>query len=204
MKKYLMLILLVFLFISSDASPILYKHYLPDLYAKYYGDKKDYFIGMDTNKIVQKMYRPRALNFYAQITGNGRIAFSIIDWALSYKIPINLCFALAKVESQFNPLAVGYNSDRSIDYGTLQLNSYSFKLPRHVLLDIDTNVKLGLGYFQYCYETCSTPDLAIVGYNMGVTQALKGFIPEMRKSYVASILEYEKYLDRLFNEYDWR
>ena len=47
--------------------------------------------------------------------------------ARRYKVPAALLWAVAKVESGFNPTAVNWNRNGSLDYGVMQINSFWLK-----------------------------------------------------------------------------
>lgn len=68
-----------------------------------------------------------------------------------YSVPIGLLYAIARVESNFNPSAINRNTNGSTDYGIMQINSRWFGtlekdfgiLPRHVAGDTCTNIHVG-------------------------------------------------------------
>lgn len=90
-------------------------------------------------------------------------AFCFEEAGETYGVPPGLLWAIAKVESNFNPAAVCYNRDGSYDYGVMQINSrWAGRLgPRlwNSLNDPCTNVKVGasiladcLGRYGYTWE----------------------------------------------------
>lgn len=90
-------------------------------------------------------------------------AFCFEEAGETYGVPPGLLWAIAKVESNFNPAAVGYNRDGSYDYGVMQINSRwadRFGLSLwNSLGDPCTNVKVGafiladcLGRYGYTWE----------------------------------------------------
>ncbi len=90
-------------------------------------------------------------------------AFCFEEAGRMYGVAPGLLWAIAKVESNFNPSAVGYNRDGSYDYGVMQINSrWADRLGLDVwntLADPCTNVKTGaailadcLGRYGYTWE----------------------------------------------------
>jgi soluble lytic murein transglycosylase-like protein len=90
-------------------------------------------------------------------------AFCFDEAGTTYGVPPGLLWAIAKVESNFNPAAIGYNRDGSYDYGVMQINSrWADQLGLQVwntLNDPCTNVKVGasiladcLGRYGYTWE----------------------------------------------------
>lgn len=47
--------------------------------------------------------------------------------ASRYHVPAALLWAVAKVESGFNPTAINWNRNGSLDYGVMQINSFWLK-----------------------------------------------------------------------------
>jgi soluble lytic murein transglycosylase-like protein len=178
-------------------------------YNQYKEYHQNYFSGNDINRLVSKIFRPKVLNFYCKITeANGQIVNNIINYALKYDLPLHLTFALAYKESGFNPNATNYNTGGSKDRGLFQLNNIYFKFNNERdVYNIEINTMHGLRYLRFCYEVANyNSAIAVLSYNMGSSNALRcnGVIPNFRKDYVNSILSYEKYLDRRFNEYGWK
>ena len=185
--------------------------FLIDLYkAHYHRATSSYFSRTDINLFVKSLNHDEVIKFFTQFTKNKAISESIIKWALHYNVPINLCFALANTESEgFIPTACGYNRDQlgritSIDRGLFQLNSLCFNLTAQQFFDIDTNCNYGIRYLSECLRNTETAPLALIAYNMGLSVAQNGRVPDMREEYVNKILAYEAELDMAFNSYAWR
>jgi soluble lytic murein transglycosylase-like protein len=83
-------------------------------------------------------------------------AFCFEEAGKTYGVPPGLLWAIAKVESGFNPTAVCRNRDGSYDYGVMQINSrWADHLGRHTwnsLYDPCTNVKVGASILADCLE----------------------------------------------------
>jgi soluble lytic murein transglycosylase-like protein len=90
-------------------------------------------------------------------------AFCFEDAAEAHGVPAGLLWAIAKVESGFDPLAVQVNGDGSVDFGVMQINSSWVgrwpEVTEDALRDPCTNVHIGakvladcLARFGYTWE----------------------------------------------------
>lgn len=83
-----------------------------------------------------------------------RSAFCFEEAGQTYGVPPGLLWAIAKVESGFDPEAVCYNDDGSYDYGVMQINSrWAASLGPKVwntLNDPCANVKVGARILADC------------------------------------------------------
>lgn len=137
-----------------------------------------------------------ALLGLALLLPRGAQAFCFEEAGETYGVPPGLLWAIAKVESNFDPAAVCYNRDGSYDYGVMQINSSwasRLGLPLwNKLNDPCTNVKVGayiladcLGRYGYtwegigCYNAISLDKRAAYARNVIVV------IEQMRKNAAA-------------------
>jgi soluble lytic murein transglycosylase-like protein len=93
------------------------------------------------------------LAFIASVPRESK-AFCFDEAGQTYGVPPSLLWAIAKVESGFDPGAVCYNDDGSYDYGVMQINSsWAARLGLKVWNTLDdpcTNVKVGAWILSDC------------------------------------------------------
>ena len=71
------------------------------------------------------------------------------DSARTFNVPVKLLVAIARVESEFNPYAIHYNTNGSIDIGLMQINSIHLPflakhgIAKQSLYNACTNIKVG-------------------------------------------------------------
>ena len=96
----------------------------------------------------------------------------VLKYADEYQIDPLLVFAMIKAESNFNKDAVS----KSNAVGLMQLmdttaeelaNKLNIEYTKNVLLDPETNIKLGTKYYQELYERYGNEVLALAAYNAG-------------------------------------
>jgi len=76
-------------------------------------------------KIVSKyLLIPIIIVFYLS---SDAFCFCFDEAACRYNISADILYAIAKVESNFNPGAVNWNKNGSYDYGIMQINSDGIK-----------------------------------------------------------------------------
>lgn len=112
-------------------------------------------------------------------------------------IPVHLALALIKIESNYNPYAVNLvNKNGSIDFGLMQLNSYSFPfLSQQEIFDIRKNLQYGLNYLKELYHRFSSWEDALLAYNAGPSRVKSNTPPESAVSYMLKVLLYEQELN---------
>lgn len=91
-----------------------------------------------------------------------------------YRIDPDLLRAIAWNESRLNPVALGKNTDNSIDVGMMQINSQHFvKLnemgitPEHLRNDICMNIYTGAYYLAIAFQRWGYTWRAVGAYNAG-------------------------------------
>jgi len=86
-----------------------------------------------------------------------------------YGVAPRLLWAIAHVESNFNPYTVNYNKDGTIDYGVMQINSRwipPLRLsPYHLISDPCYNIKVGAWILSNCMANYGLTWRAVGCYN---------------------------------------
>jgi hypothetical protein len=132
--------------------------------------------------------------FYDAITGDRRWTHILLQTSLLYKVPVNLVFALAKRESNFDPWAENHsNTNGTSDYGLLQLNSGTFSdLSTKTLLDPSENALIGVQYLLTRHNDLDSWEKAVIAYNGGNGER----IAQSAISHLDWVLAYEREFDR--------
>jgi soluble lytic murein transglycosylase-like protein len=112
-------------------------------------------------------------------------AFCFDEAAKEYNVPVDILRSIAEVESNRNPLAVGYNKDGTIDYGLMQINSSWYGKLGHQMwadltVDVCSNVKAGAWILSQCIKTYGNTPEAIGCYH--------AVSPEKRMRYARKVL----------------
>jgi soluble lytic murein transglycosylase-like protein len=96
-------------------------------------------------------------------------AFCFEEAGRLYNVPPELLWAIAKVESQFDPAAIHYNTNGSYDFGVMQVNSsWARRLgPERwsALGDACYNVKVGAWVLADCLQRYGPTEEGIGCYN---------------------------------------
>ncbi len=144
-----------------------------------------------------KIFSSAVVDFYTRITGSRDIALPIIEYSEKYDIPLSLSFALAWVESRYNPKAVNRNRS-SVDRGLFQLNSRTFRfLSKKDFFNPRINAKYGIAHLRFCLNTGKDEIVGLAMYNAG-TIGVKNGTPITTLRYVSQIIKYRNYLEREF------
>lgn len=148
------------------------------------------------NEYIERGKADQVYSFYTQITGDKKITLLILSAALSQGIPVNLFFATAKKESEFNPLAIdGANRDGSKDYGLYQLNGNTFsQYAVSYLMVSENNVRLAAVYLRTLYDKYGSWDKALLAYNGGTVDG----VSEKVIQYLTDTLHIETAYDQQF------
>ena len=168
-------------------------------------EKQVYFERLEINQRIQEIQAyedyDKVINLYGNIAGDREVARLILNNSLVRRIPVNLAFALCRVESAFKPDAENRNIKNgktiSTDYGLFQLNSQIFrthirKNGKDWLLVPENNISLGLTHLQELYfRHGKSWDLAIIRYN--------GRFDRGADEHLVSVYRYEREFDKLFN-----
>jgi len=152
---------------------------------------KENLTRLEINNIIKKK-KDEFIHLYGKFITDNEIAKVIINVSLSKDIPINIAFALAKVESNFNIRAIRKNKT-SIDYGLFQLNNKSF--PNVDYFDLYVNTKIALSYLKELYMRTDSWELAIVYYNSGFRRIS---VPVNSLNHLRKVLIEERKFDNFF------
>lgn len=111
-------------------------------------------------------------------------AFCFEEAALAQGVPAGLLWAIAKVESAFDPLAVQYNTNGSVDFGVMQINSrwigYWPEVTEEALRDPCINVQIGARVLADC--------LSRYGYTWEGIGCYNAVSPDKRAAYARRII----------------
>ena len=164
-------------------------------------DKKN-IIDMSTLSIEEKL----KLKYYAKYTHNDEIAKLIYREVHEQGVDIYAMLALIKAESDFNPKAVNYNKNGSIDRGLCQLNSFVFSdIKIKDFFDPAINIHYGTSHFKWCLDQADNNLVkALALYNAGYGSVTKTKVGERTLNYIQDILntmqeikvEEQKFLDQ--------
>jgi soluble lytic murein transglycosylase-like protein len=156
---------------------------------------------MEVNQaVVRLLDRGEVLAFYSGYAGSTEVSAAILDAALAAGVPVNLAFALGWQESRFDAWAVsGWNVYGTRDWGLFQLNDGSRgQWKREDFFDVRLNAEHAMQYLRECIVEMASVDLALAAYNAGIRGVREWGVPPQTRAYAASILSYERELDRAF------
>lgn len=155
----------------------------------------------DVNNIIDELTISQIHNVYNRETHSYIIVSSIFKEAIRQNVPVNLAFAIAKVESNFNPSAINYNHT-STDYGLFQLNNSYRNWSEEDFFNINKNTQEGIRYLKEMMDLFEGDILkALAAYNCGPTRVLNNRIPKSTEMYITKVLEAEDEFNILFNNY---
>ncbi|MBP5449175.1 MAG: lytic transglycosylase domain-containing protein [Spirochaetales bacterium] len=149
-------------------------------------DKKN-IIDMSSLSVEEKL----KLKYYAKYTRNDEIAKLIYRETHEQNIDIHAMLALIKAESDFNPKAVNYNKNGSIDRGLCQLNSFVFSdIKIKDFFDPAINIHYGAEHFKWCLDQADNNLVkALALYNAGYGSVTKTKVGERTLNYIQTILD---------------
>lgn len=135
--------------------------------------------------------------FTDTITGSREITVSILSSAYLNRIPFCLMLAIAKVESNFTPLALHSNGD-SYDIGIFQLNNLTFKdYEEEYLYIIPNNARCAGEYLRQLFLIHKSWELSVLSYNCG---GIAKSVPGQTVRYMRAVLDTEREYMRIFYE----
>lgn len=111
-------------------------------------------------------------------------------------VPIGIAKALISKESGWDPKAIHYNFDGSVDRGLMQINSSSessFSL-RYLdgqeldPFDVDQSIAVGLSFLADMHERFGSWITAVMAYNCGPGTVENEMVPETTKKYAREIM----------------
>lgn len=123
--------------------------------------------------------------------------------SVRYSVPIGLLYAIAKVESNFNPAARNHNVNGSTDYGIMQINSRWFGTlekdfgisSRYVIGDTCTNINVGAWILSTNFWQRGRDWNSVGAYNAGYAAKNEA----VRRAYSAKIKYYYDYYQAYFD-----
>jgi soluble lytic murein transglycosylase-like protein len=138
------------------------------------------------------------LEFFSELTGDSSVAMSILRHAVANRVSPFSAFALAFIESEFDPNAINRNPG-SADRGLFQLNSLSYPdLPASVVFDPEENARYGLAHFRWCLDRARDEASAVAMYNAGYLRVAQRKIPKSTREHVARFVAYKRELKQRF------
>jgi len=141
----------------------------------------------------------QVLKFFSAITNSERVAKAILDNSVEHNVRPSLAFAVAYVESRYNPKARSKNSSGSLNSGLFQLNSSVFGMTSETLMyDPYHNAKLGLSHLEEYLNLSDDEFSALAAYNAGITRISEQGIPGMTFKYISDVSIMERKIMNLF------
>jgi soluble lytic murein transglycosylase-like protein len=130
------------------------------------------------------------IEFYYITINNKMVVDTVFLCSRVFSLSPDLIFAIAKTESRFNPKAINYNENGSIDKGVMQLNSYSFPhLSDKELYDIEYNIIIGSKHFaELMKEFDGNQLLSICAYNCGSWTVKNNKVPTKTLVYANKVM----------------
>ncbi|MCX8076933.1 MAG: lytic transglycosylase domain-containing protein [Aquificaceae bacterium] len=117
------------------------------------------------------------------------------DAGRRYSVDPVLLISIAKVESNFNPMAINTNQNGSKDYGIMQINSHwiqKYRIPKEWLYEPCYNIHFGAMVLRRCLDTYKH------NVALGVDCYNKGSKAQGHGAYVESVFRnYKKYYSML-------
>jgi hypothetical protein len=131
------------------------------------------------------------LRYLTDYTGSKEIASLMMTYSDKYKIDRNLLLALAFTESSFNPRAVNYNTNGSIDRGLCQLNNKTFThLKKEEFFDPEVNISHAAEFLRWCLDQSNNNNVkALAFYNAGIGNVSKKKVGEVTLNYIQKIID---------------
>jgi soluble lytic murein transglycosylase-like protein len=147
-------------------------------------------IDVKTEVIMEKKIPSEKEILINKFNCNEEIAEYVIKYSAINNLDPKLVLSLIKAESNFDPKAINYNSNESIDRGLMQLNSSSFmEMSPKEFYDIETNISLGCEYLRWCLDKSDENlILGLTYYNNGYKKTKKSIVSERTLCYINKIL----------------
>lgn len=141
----------------------------------------------------------QVLKFFSAITNSEHVAKAILDNSVEHNVRPSLAFAVAYVESRYNPKARSKNTTGSLNGGLFQLNSSVFGWASEKLIyDPYHNAKLGLSHLEEYLSLSGDEFSALAAYNAGITRISQDGIPGMTFRYISEVSIMERNIMNLF------
>ena len=144
-------------------------------------------------------YNMRVLDFFGGLVGSRDVAAAIVYHASVLDVPPALVFALCWEESRYNPRAINYNRNETVDRGLFQLNSATFPdLSTDDFYDLEINARHGIAHLRWCLETAGTDVAGLAMYNAGTARVRSSGTPKNTLDYISRILKNQRRIEELF------
>lgn len=137
------------------------------------------------------------LHYYTELIEDEKIAELAIRYSQENHIETSLLVALMKTESNFNPQAMNYNYNGSIDRGICQLNSRTFPhFKKADFYNAETNIKTASQFLRWCLDNSENNVVrALAYYNAGYGNVSNENVGEITLNYIQKITTYKKSYD---------
>lgn len=131
------------------------------------------------------------IKFLEEYIGDKNIAYFSYKYSKINNIEPELFVAIMKVESNFNPKAINYNKNGTIDRGLCQLNNVVFlNLTVKDFFDIETNIKYGSQFIRWCLDESKNNLIkALAMYNAGLGNVINKKVGETTLTYIQKIID---------------
>ncbi len=141
----------------------------------------------------------QVLKFFSTITNSEHVAKAILDNSVEHNVRPSLAFAVAYVESRYDPKARSKNTVGSLNSGLFQLNSSVFgRTGEKLIYDPYHNAKLGLSHLEEYLSLSDDEFSALAAYNAGITRVSQEGIPGMTFRYISEVSIMERAIMTLF------
>ena len=137
------------------------------------------------------------LKYYTDLIENEDIAKLAITYSEKEGIETSLLVALMKTESNFNPNAINYNYNGSVDRGLCQLNNKTFpNLSKQDFYNPETNIKIAASFLNWCLRNSDYNLVrALAYYNAGWGNVTNENVGDLTLNYIQKITTYKKSFD---------
>lgn len=135
------------------------------------------------NKLMQK--------YYNELIGDEDIVNNVIKYSEINNIEPSLIIALMKIESAFDPRAINFNTNGSVDRGLCQLNNRTFPmLENNDFYDPEINIKNAAKFLKWCLKRSKNNLVkALAYYNAGIGNVNNRKVGEMTLDYINKIID---------------
>lgn len=177
-----------------------------------FADNSNLAFAKDFEKPVKKSQTDSAvllsetaqINYFSGVINNPQIAKQVVIHASQFGIEPSLLAALIKVESDFNPLAINYNYNGSIDRGLCQLNNRTFtSFQVGDFYNTELNIKTGAEFLKWCIDNAeNNMVVALAYYNAGYGNVTNEKVGDTTLNYINKILHHKKTYDEALAKND--
>ncbi len=149
---------------------------------------------------VNEKTRDQVVRFFAAITNSELVARAILDSSIQHEVRPSLAFAIAWVESRYNPRARSINASGSTNRGLFQLNSSVFNAGNErEIYDPFNNALLGIAHLKEYMAVSDDEFTALAAYNAGLNRISEKGVPGMTFAYISEISRMEQRILNFFS-----